>query len=504
MDYNFSKRTWIFLWICLILINVILRFPVTPHEIGNDSFLIHFISDSISVSGHAKWWIHPLSIVGLYPFSQASALPFFLSGVSQLISLAMEQAMWVSLVSLGIFSLFTSYLMAGVINNDKIFKFITALIYSTSPGILYLTTWSASGRGFFLVMLPLFIYFLIKYRFSKLKYVFFTIILFILLFATHNLFLLVIPIVLSFFFAILIRNIQFKSSVFFGSIVLLALFLFLFMELSIQETTLDKLILNYSRYVGIMGFFTIGGFISILFKKNRTFEESFIILVLLFFTPLFGIVMYAKYFMLPLEALLASYGVVNLIRISQNRKTAYYIMLIFIIISMGVSEYYQFGRSNIEGQSKSNAYWAEESTINAAQWTKSFTNKLVYTDDGVLNRRVLAYSGVNMFSEGPVVYPIQGTLGDFNVSMRSPFSSLFYLDGPYNLENQTGMTTWIWYKLYSEGLDGRWGNLAQNFNVNYYIKNERAISVFLGSRIEEVDKVFDNGNISIWNLRNLF
>jgi len=151
MEVNISKRSWILLWICLILLNVIMRIPLTPHEIGHDSFLIHFVADSISTYGHAKWWIHPLSIVGLYPFSMASALPFYLSGISQVLPLAMEQAIWVALLSIGIFSSFTAYLMAGAIKDDKIFKFITALAYSTSMGILVQTTWSASGRGLFLV-----------------------------------------------------------------------------------------------------------------------------------------------------------------------------------------------------------------------------------------------------------------------------------------------------------------------------------------------------------------
>src|SRR3990170_5455428 len=112
MSTSFSMRVWILLWICLILLNVIMRIPITPHEIGYDSFLIHFIADSISTYGHAKWWIHPLSIVGLYPFSYASALPFYLSGVSQSLSLEMEQTIWVVLLSLGILSSFTAYLMA--------------------------------------------------------------------------------------------------------------------------------------------------------------------------------------------------------------------------------------------------------------------------------------------------------------------------------------------------------------------------------------------------------
>src|SRR5659263_25286 len=158
MKTNISKRNLIFFWILLIILNVIMRLPVTPHEIGHDSFMIHYISESISTYGHAKWWLNPLSIVGLYPFSLTSALPFLLSGVSQSLSLDMEYSIWLFMLVLGILSACTAYLMAGVIKNDKLFKFITALVYSTSPGILTLTTWNSSGRGLFLVLLPLLIY----------------------------------------------------------------------------------------------------------------------------------------------------------------------------------------------------------------------------------------------------------------------------------------------------------------------------------------------------------
>jgi len=295
MEVNISKRSWILLWICLILLNVIMRIPLTPHEIGHDSFLIHFVADSISTYGHAKWWIHPLSIVGLYPFSMASALPFYLSGISQVLPLAMEQAIWVALLSIGIFSSFTAYLMAGAIKDDKIFKFITALAYSTSMGILVQTTWSASGRGLFLVFLPLFIYFLIKSRFSKLKYILFTVVLFILLLATHNLFYFLIPIILSFVIALIISNIHIKSSNYYGGIVLLILFIIFFMELSLEKVAMDTMILNYARYIGVLGIFAIGGFIFILFKNNKTFEDNFFILFLLFFVPLLSILTYSKF-----------------------------------------------------------------------------------------------------------------------------------------------------------------------------------------------------------------
>jgi len=500
MNVVFSRRTWISLWICLILLNVIMRIPLTPHEIGHDSFMIHFVADSISTYGYAKWWIHPLSIVGLYPFSMASALPFYLSGISQVLPLAMEQAIWVALLAIGIFSSFTAYLMAGAIKDDKIFKFITALVYSTSTGILILTTWSASGRGLFLVFLPLFIYFLIKSRHLKLKYILFTVVLFIFLFTTHNLFYFLIPIILSFVIALIINNIKIKSSNYYVGIVLLILFIILFMQLSIEKVALDTLIYNYARYIGLLGIFSIGGFIFIMFKIDKTFEERFFILVLLFFVPLLSVFKYSKFFTLSFTALLISYGIANLIRISQNRKGALFVMIIFIVLSIGIAEFYQFGRTNIEDENQYSQFWAEESTVNAGLWLKSYTNKLVYTDNALLSRRILAYSGITMLSESNVVFPIQDNLEDFDLSMRSPFSTSFYSEGPYHVENQSGLRQWAWYKLRNEGLDGRWGGIAKSLDIKYFINNEKISSVFSrSSKIQENDKVFDNGDISIWN-----
>jgi len=502
MEVNISKRSWILLWICLILLNVIMRIPLTPHEIGHDSFLIHFVADSISTYGHAKWWIHPLSIVGLYPFSMASALPFYLSGISQVLPLAMEQAIWVALLSIGIFSSFTAYLMAGAIKDDKIFKFITALAYSTSMGILVQTTWSASGRGLFLVFLPLFIYFLIKSRFSKLKYILFTVVLFIFLLATHNLFYFLIPIILSFVIALIISNIHIKSSNYYGGIVLLILFIIFFMELSLEKVAMDTMILNYARYIGVLGIFAIGGFIFILFKNNKTFEDNFFILFLLFFVPLLSILTYSKFFMLPFVALLISYGISNLVRISQNRKGALFVMVIFIVLSIGIAEFYQFGRTNIQDKNQDSQFWAEESTVNAGLWVKSYANELVYTDNTLLSLEILAYSGATMLTGSNVVYPIQDNLEEFNLSKRSQFSTLFYSEGPYHIDNKSGLNQWAWFKLRDEGLDGRWGWIAKAHNINYFIINEKIVSVFSSSsKIQENDRVFDNGNISIWNYR---
>ena len=165
---------------CLLALNMILRYPATPHEIGWDTFGIHILANSISEFGWAKWLVHPLSIGGFYPNSYASAVPFLVSGISQCTGIDMEWTVWLSSTLMGFFAIFFAYILAGAIRDEDLFKFLVAFGYSVAPGLLYFSTWQLSTRGLFIVLLPLFIYLLLKTR-DSLKYVPLAIILFMVL-----------------------------------------------------------------------------------------------------------------------------------------------------------------------------------------------------------------------------------------------------------------------------------------------------------------------------------
>ena len=79
---RFPARTKVILFSLLIMLGLIFRYPTTPHEIGWDSFTVHLMANSISEFGYAKWWLHPASVIGWYPYSSVSAVPFLLSGIS--------------------------------------------------------------------------------------------------------------------------------------------------------------------------------------------------------------------------------------------------------------------------------------------------------------------------------------------------------------------------------------------------------------------------------------
>ena len=114
---KFSNRSKYILLGLLVLLNIVLRIPSYPHQTGYDSFHTSILANIISLLGHAGWWVHPLSIFGMYPYSYASAVPFMLSGISQLSGLEMEITVLIFDVFVGLLSIFMVYLLAGMIRD---------------------------------------------------------------------------------------------------------------------------------------------------------------------------------------------------------------------------------------------------------------------------------------------------------------------------------------------------------------------------------------------------
>ena len=77
------KPTYLLL-LFLLTLNLIARYPRTPHELGFDGFVLHGMTESLIQNGFASWILHPFSYLGLYPLSQPSGSIFFLAGFAQL------------------------------------------------------------------------------------------------------------------------------------------------------------------------------------------------------------------------------------------------------------------------------------------------------------------------------------------------------------------------------------------------------------------------------------
>lgn len=195
---KFPNKTKLKLFMLLIILNIILRLQVVPNEIGVDSFLVHMMANSISEFGCAKWVLHPNSFLGMYAYSEVSAVPFLLSGIYQFTGIEMRWVIFLYCIFLGILSIFTAYLMAGAIIDDDLFKFLAAFAFSTSPAVLGYSTWTIPARGLFVVLAPLLIYMLLKccgYRRCIPVAISFA----VLLYATHHLIYFMFPAFFAFF-----------------------------------------------------------------------------------------------------------------------------------------------------------------------------------------------------------------------------------------------------------------------------------------------------------------
>ena len=519
---HFSLRTKIILIGLIVILGLVFRCPTVPHEIGRDSFDIHSIANSVSTFGYAKWWIHPLSIGGFYPYSYASAAPFLLSGISQCTGINMEWTIWLFSVFIGLFSAFTAYLLAGAIRDDDIFKYLVAFAYSTSTGILYFTTWTVSTRGLFIVLFPLFIYSLLKCR-ASLKYVPFTLVLFIVLLVTHHLFYFAVPTLVSYVIVLIFYKLN--KHVSFGkipkNIVYLALpicflgtflipfFTRTFIEAGSRYEYLGVMASSYGRMIGLLIVFSVSGLGYLLLKRDKIFEEWFLIVTLLTLAPLAYMIIYARWGLLCFAFLVIGIALTNVANIktrtSGKKKYTASLLVVILLLSIIFTGYYQY--LHFLNDPNPDKRYMEEKTYVGALWIKDniATHKKVYAERKYIYLRVFATSEVPTLT-GSGVPDLAYDLVDPNEleirQVHSPLSFEFYLhDFPYKVVGSD--TAWDVEAIEVTDIThhGDYAyRLTSSYNLSYYVENKNRKSVFSRSVEQTKNNLYDNGKIGIWHL----
>jgi len=516
---NFKRETIIFLSL-LVLLNLILRIPWTPHEIGWDTFAIYALTNSISTFGQANWWVSPLSIIGMSPYSENSAVPFFLSGLSQTTGLNVDLATLTYSLTLGILTIIFAYLMAGVIWDNDIFKFLVAFVFSTSEGIVTFTTWNGSTRTLFVVMLPLLIYLLLKTRHFKMRGSILTLIFFILLVTIHKIVFFTVPALIGYLAVIIIyglrkhiRGIKIPEN--FINVGVLAGFLFMFLipffyrgfmeELprgyggSRYEFLMTSFLFGYIRYVGVLIVFIAGGLIYLSFKKNKSFEEWFLLLTLMGTTPLVYIVTYMKNVIPAFSSLLIAIALTNVANIKTKKKHASLLLIIILTFSIVFTGYFQF----LHVYRDSDRYM-DESTNIGALWIKDNVDKNMVGNNQLTAERIFSISEVRTLTGyGPADLSYGLTsIDELNIIENSPFSLEFYRNGAYVKRPNTPGTGYYLSKINEVELNSRHGKrIISKFDFRYVIEDkDKNINMFIRSVRQERNSLYDNGRIRVWDL----
>lgn len=509
----------------VIILNLILRYPATPHEIGWDSYEIHIAANSISTFGCIKWWLDPTCLFGFHPYSYDSSVPLLLSGISQGTSINMEWTIWLFSTIIGIFSAFNAYLMAEAIYNDDLFKILTSLIYSTLCGVLNFTTWTVSTRGLFIALLPLFIFVLLKTQISVVKHLILLLLLFLLLAATHHLFYyLFIPLT-----AYLIVKVYFKLNnlmVYFSStpkIPNLVRSLFLILSLLIMPinplstslfpihesiyTWLNSQFMEYFRNIGVLIIFMFGCIGYLIAKGNKTFEELFLITTFIGITPFFGFDTYTKWFILPFAVLLIGIGLKNSIEsiICKGNKYTILVLILFLTSAITFASYIQF-LYNLNDPNIYTRYMTEE-TYSEALWIKDKINEPLFGNDITTSHRLFSVSEVPTFTGTNFNDLAYGFVKpeDMNITLESFLSPKFYINNPYISNNPD--TFWYLYSIHKSSITEKDNNAQKwikKFNLSYFMENRDMPDIFTISIVGTENIIYDSGKMRLWKLNDRY
>jgi hypothetical protein len=401
----------------LIALNIIIRYPAIPHELGfgGDSFFIHDLANSISEYGYAKWVIHPLSFFGLYPYSYASGAPHLLSISSLTTGIEMEGTIYIVSLLFGILGMFAAFVLAGEFSNNFYFKSLVAFIFSISPLAIKFTLWTVSARGLFLMMLPLFIWCLLRmHKKYSHKYLLLSVLFIISLASIHKMFVLIIPIMAGYLLAIYLPKITRKIDTKYFPYILSFLFIFLFLIqfLFIRNWWTQKYlfflpfrggewyyyligtILTMSARLGFLIPLALFGLMFIIFKKKKSVNEWFLIITILLFTPLLGHTPYFYQTLLPFFSLLSGFGIIYAMDFlgkfidgfKLQKHLVPFILILLVLfslftLSVRYTNKYESGYGN----------YMYESTYSLASFIQKETNNREITGDGIGRQQIAAF-----------------------------------------------------------------------------------------------------------------
>tara|TARA_B100001250_G_scaffold414017_1_gene450252 strand:+ start:1400 stop:3040 length:1641 start_codon:yes stop_codon:yes gene_type:complete len=365
-----KKITYLFL-LTFALINIILRYPNTLHEVGVDSFQVHTLANSIIDYGESRWVIHPLSFIGIYPMSQESGGPFVLATFSLLTGINMEYTILLVPIYLSIVALLSSFMFGRALYFNSLFACILAICYSSSRLFLGFTDWTFSTRGIFISMLPIFLYSVIRLWDTQIKIsfknIFLIIMLLFVLICVHKLFFFLSLFLITFLLLFYIRGkspkfFDYNTSVFINSYLLLISIIFIlvitgylrfgeeqrggvgYLDSTILDEEIDflffqntipliNLAIYYSNGIGFLSLFFPVGFFYLLYNKFYNITKEFTLIIFLLSVTFVMDVIYFRTFFTFILSLAVSIGIFATYKhINYKSTTTFGSLFLFLII----------------------------------------------------------------------------------------------------------------------------------------------------------------------------
>ena len=443
---NTKLHTVILLILFILMLSITIRFPYYyhSHEAGSDSFFYHRMTNVLLTFHKVTWFLHPLSLWGLYPYSDSPAAPFYVAEFSSLSGLSVESSIIFYDYIFVIIGIFGAFLLGLKIKRNFILASFLSLAISLAPKAFHPTLFSLNERVGLVLMLPLWfllIYFVIsshkKSKSVRAKWWAILIIYSFIASTVHLIFVFSIAFIIGYVFYIIIkRYVPYTPtrSRKFRPVVIITLFLLLFYSLFFlsnyinipgfnielyKKTALfsgtDPFTIALNIFVSISGgtgilfpiFGVIGAFYLIFKRKLEPFE-MWLIIALLSLTPFLINRLYIRPFLVSILGILIAYGAFYVVsktpkifknkHVSKKRALKYSFVAIFIVSILLGGAFAGYMTHHWDNLTKNTAskipYGMTEQSYDTAIWMRQSLNinDIFTTNNEVVGSRVEAYS----------------------------------------------------------------------------------------------------------------
>ncbi len=443
---NTKFHTIILLILFILMFSITIRFPYYyySHETGADSFFYHRMTNVLLTFHKSTWFLHPLSLWGLYPYSDSPAAPFYVAEFSSLSGLSVEISIIFYDYIFVIIGTFGAFLLGLKVKRSLIFASFLAIAISLAPKAFYPTLFSLDERVALVLMLPiwfLLIYFVIsshkKSKSTRAKWWSILITYSFVASTVHLIFVFSIAFIIGYALYILIEKFvphispKARKS---RPAVIIILFLLLFYSLfflsnyitipgfSIElykKTALfsgtDPLTIALNIFVSISGgvgilfpIFGALGAVYLIFKRKLEPFEMWLIIALLSLTPFLMNRLYIRPFLVSILGILIAYGAFYVVSktpkifknkyVVKKRALKYSFIAIFIVSILLGGAFAGYMTHHWDTQVESTAskipHEMTEQSYNTAIWMKHTLNieDIYVTNNEVVGSRVEAYS----------------------------------------------------------------------------------------------------------------
>lgn len=498
-----SARSTLAFLAALCIMDVVLRYPVTDHETGIDSFIFHGMATSLIARGMATWILTPLSYFGLYPLSEPSGSVFLIGSVHLTAGLTIELSILVVDIAVSILGTLGAFLLAREFSDSSRFALLFALVMSTSPEFVISLWWQVPTRIAFTALIPLLLWVMIRtVKEHSMREVGLLLIIVMLMMSFHRLTVLVALLVLAYVATSILLQVltilrlfaprvflrpSFRRNASWLSLAGIAVVSGVFLgvtgvlnDYSIGEvasgTSLPVQVLNLSislaRSSGLLLPVGIIGVVVFARRRGRQFGYPFLILTVLAFIPTLFLRQYTGFYTIPITALFIAVGSEAMIarpRSARIRTATICVVVLMVFATTTPIVAYDFSRT---GSMSDQLY---SFSLYSAQVKRQ--GSWVF-NDGLLGAQVAAVSGRPFLPNGGATTSFQGPellmfgFVDRNSLVIRPLplrDITIESDSMFGLQGVQAEADWA--ALLSSSVDAIPSKLAQQYQPHYLVAN---------------------------------